>query len=693
MKLYNKFLGAAAILSLGLVAYSCDDDNNSYTPGDLPDGEQVYIPQSQTGNYTAPEDQLYDFELTVMRSKTDDAVSVPVTVTPQGDDVIVSAFTFPATVNFAAGSNTATYTFQCDATGLEYDEQQQFLFSIADEHTTPYGVSEIILTINKPAPWTLLGTGDYYDVYWGVADGEDDEPIDVTVWQNDLDPNLFRVQNPYRLWNGEDTFFEFYITVPGDTYFGQVVDVRGLVVYNDYYFTYNPNYDDDIYLVFPGRFTNYADPSFWVYNYVVAWQDDEQTLPGEIHISPFYYMFNTGGYNQTTSEPITIIFPGYDPMDLTTEVSYEGMLNGPDGSYNVLASVTLGPDVKSAKVGVGAGRDASVIADAIAEGDLESVTITENTQVKVAFDESNAPGYYTVVVVPYNGDVKGSPSSATFQWAGVGAPAEKWNSLGYVEYVDGYMSSMFLACYPYPEYVELQQSDENKQFYRLVEPYGEAYPYNEPGDWDTSMTSYLNFKVVSNSFAYVLESPQTIFWTPQVGYLTCSSYCAYFIDGQGITEAQLIQAGYGGTVANGVFSFPNYPLDDSGRLSYTELLAGWSGFGEGWYYANYAFDYDAYQETGEEVYITASNGYIWAPFQVDMSNPQASPALAQSLNNRSKNIINKFAFKPYLAQKADMKAKAKALKPATGAAGKKAKMSKSPVGASLIADKVKKVNK
>ena len=462
MKLYNKFL-TVAILASGAFFTGCSDDNEAhYVPAEQVEGPQAYIPGSVTTTFNVGDEQT-TCSFAVYRANTSDAVTVPLAISPIGSDTPNSVFVFPSSVSFAAGASQANYEFSVDGTQLEYNDQFQFTFKIDDSYATPYGPSEVVITVSKPAPWTLLGTGQYYDYYWGVQDTEDWQgPISVTVWQNDLNKNMFRVQNPYREWNGEDTFFEFYVTVAGQTYFGQVVDQNGLVVYNDYFVETHPTYDDDLYIVHPGRFNSTADPANWVYNRVLDYQ--ENGLPGEIELAPWYYMFNTGGWNYTTSPQISIIFPGYEVVDASISVVYNGVLTKADESLEVLADIELGADVEEAKVALIEGSNiTSDILSAIDEGTVEAITVTETGEVRIPFTPAGS-GKYSVVALSYFNNELRAYDYAVFNYT-VGTP-ETWSLVteGLYTYLEFWEENLGLE----PEILELYESDSTPGKFKIT---------------------------------------------------------------------------------------------------------------------------------------------------------------------------------------------------------------------------------
>ena len=106
MKYINKIL---SLFVIALIATSCDPDAESYTPGELEDGNQGIC---FVGNYTQTvevEPGITSFDLTLTRSLTDAAGTVDVTVINNEENIFVC----PSTVSFAAGEKTACrYAFQ-----------------------------------------------------------------------------------------------------------------------------------------------------------------------------------------------------------------------------------------------------------------------------------------------------------------------------------------------------------------------------------------------------------------------------------------------------------------------------------------------------------------------------------------------------------------------------------------------------
>lgn len=148
--------------------------------------------------------------------------------------------------------------------------------------------------------------------------------------------------------------------------------------------------------------------------------------------------------------------------------------------------------------------------------------------------------------------------------AGVPAP---WVSLGKATVVDDYITGFF-GVENVAWQVELQENQLYPGYYRLVNPYGAGYPYNEPGDFDASQDYYLEIHA---------EDPSKV-WIPITTYGMDWGY-GNFIFGSmaGLRIAQGkpdAAEGYYGQLEDGIITFP------AGAL-----LIGMSDYNDGGLYA------------------------------------------------------------------------------------------------------------
>ena len=262
----------------------------------------------------------------------------------------------------------------------------------------------------------------------------------------------------------------------------------------------------------------------------------------------------------------------------------------------------------------------------VAEGMLDGTT--QFTQLQTPGMQAlsfPSGGKYTIVAGGFRAESDGSTAlktTATLSFTYV-TPNENegWTSLGYVEYTDGYICSAYGAD-ALTYYVEVQESDEYEGYMRLVNPYGADYPYNEPGDWNPNVNSYLFFDLYNSNCVYVDYSPQTLDWGD--GVLSCYSYAAFMLSGGG-DYSDVIAQGANGVNRNGVITFP-----------FNTLLFG---LGEdGWYYANYLVDVDASNAAGKLVYIYGDDGEPIAPFKIDLTTMTDDPLAAATRSIFTKDL-------------------------------------------------------
>lgn len=201
-----------------------------------------------------------------------------------------------------------------------------------------------------------------------------------------------------------------------------------------------------------------------------------------------------------------------------------------------------------------AGVDAVVAAVRAGESVAEDVLADINT---TAGYTSLATGVadgtsYTVVVWGTNGY---QTVTAAAEFTTEKNP-EVFKSLGMAQYTDDIVGPMFRA--PTVTYeVEVQESVENPGKYRLVNPYGEVYPNNEPGDWDDSQDYYLTIHAENPEQVYIDLQPLGVDWG--MGMMYAYSYAAYYMD-NGYAPEQVAANGLFGVLKDGVITFPTKTL-------------------------------------------------------------------------------------------------------------------------------------
>ena len=161
-------------------------------------------------------------------------------------------------------------------------------------------------------------------------------------------------------------------------------------------------------------------------------------------------------------------------------------------------------------------------------------------------------GEYTIVAVAF--DKTGVAQSAnylTFEFAPAGQ-ASPWESLGMATYREDFVAGLFGIENVVYE-VEIQANTETPGLYRLVNPYGAAYPYNEEGDYDASKNYYVVIDAQDPTAVSIQNTSVGMNWG--YGEFSVWSLADYNL-ANGATKEQVAEAGMFGTLENGVITFP-----------------------------------------------------------------------------------------------------------------------------------------
>ena len=267
MKIYNKILLLSVIATAGVLS-SCSDDDG-YTPAPMP-GLFAYFDASTPSSFTLTNPET-PITLSVMRSEKEGALSIPVTVTPASETTQASTFSFPATIEFAAGENTSTFTFTYSVATIDMDDPQEFLIEIAKEYSSPYGISSHSITCVYPSTWTKVATGNYEYLVPSLGNST---PLDL--YQNDVNPSRYYIEGWMRSYDfaftvGDDNIIMVedqmtpYSISGSSLWVTDLVDYTGGTSYGQS--EYDPEEDtywfSNIYY-FSGGIYTYGDESFHV---------------------------------------------------------------------------------------------------------------------------------------------------------------------------------------------------------------------------------------------------------------------------------------------------------------------------------------------------------------------------------------------------------------------------------------------
>ena len=540
MKKYYSILLMALVTMVGFTACS---DSEDYQPGTV-SGVQVFFSNELPSQHNLSFDET-TFTIPINRYVTGEALTVNLTHTDK-----TGFLTIPSTVTFAAGESEAVITITYDAANMEYNNFVKDTITIADsEYTTPYGASAYAFSAGAPLTWKSLGTGKYIDDWFPYTGN-------VEILQCEQQPERFRVAAPYagfmddgsfEMTDDIDDYLELTIMQPGNSLGGVSITRNDLVYYSDYSTGANLlQYDDIINLLHPSRFTANTTEASWSYNRVLEF--DENGVPARIQLAPYYYMFNVGGFNQSQSDGvITIYFPGNDPKDYSLEMTYTGKNVDLEGDSFVSFTLTLGADVEEVKYALVPSATAEDAIYFIGAGVMDATSATANGDYQIQVTES---GRYALVVVAF-AEGKAVGSDYILVKCDVDAK-DVWKALGVGLYTEDVLCSLYGA--PAVTYeVEIEESLTRPGVYRLVNAYGENFPYNEEGDWDDSKDYYIEINAQDPEGVFIERQATGLDWGD--GEFLIQSYGSYNLD-YGSDFYVLKAAGVLGTLEDGVITFP-----------------------------------------------------------------------------------------------------------------------------------------
>lgn len=91
--------------------------------------------------------------------------------------------------------------------------------------------------------------------------------------------------------------------------------------------------------------------------------------------------------------------------------------------------------------------------------------------------------------------------------------------------------------------------------YRLVNPYGEAYPYNDPGDYDEDGKYYLEIDATDPNFVYIIGGDQGFDWG--YGMFSITSMVHYYMmNGNSLNAVKNARPDLFGTLKDGLITMP-----------------------------------------------------------------------------------------------------------------------------------------
>ena len=134
------------------------------------------------------------------------------------------------------------------------------------------------------------------------------------------------------------------------------------------------------------------------------------------------------------------------------------------------------------------------------------------------------------------------------------AQTEEWKSIGMATYTEDCVTTFFnVENVSYQ--VEVRENTNQPGLYRIINPYGAAYPYNAEGDYDTSKEYFIEIDATDPDGVYIPNLYGTgMNWG--YGEFSITSMAYYYMAAQGATFEEVKDGGYCGILADNVITFP-----------------------------------------------------------------------------------------------------------------------------------------
>lgn len=400
------YLAVVALVAGALTACNSDD----YTPGEVPEGAQVYFPNDVSLTYAVSADDTY-VDVPVKRVIADEALNVAILSTDES-----GLFSIPETVLFAAGSEDASLRISFDGNALEVAKPYEVTLLLKNDFTA-YGDKSVKVTIQIPAPWTSLGKGMWREDILNVWYDVDNLEYEVTIEESDLNPGYYRIVNLYA-----DGLL--------DALFNQ--DMSGYCVEKN--FLIDATDPDRVIIPAQEIGVDLDDGQIIVMSaisdYVSGLSED---VYGKMENGVITFPANgvcifddVGGDLTNVSGLLRIVLPGAEVTDYSLGAVYDGMKISSDGeTVAALFNLTFGADVDSYKYVIAEGdvtAEFETVVAGIVDGSLENIAegSVDANSIAVEFDKS---GMCSFVAVPYNaaGEAKtGNAIIVTFFFPGAG---------------------------------------------------------------------------------------------------------------------------------------------------------------------------------------------------------------------------------------------------------------------------------
>lgn len=365
--------------------------------------------------------------------------------------------------------------------------------------------------------WKLLGTGKYTDDIMTSAEEVESRTWEVQIYESETTPGFYRVENPYG--NGKCPYFE--------TTFECCDFLLHAENHDAVWMEYVELKDIEFGLNCPAYISDYAG------YYVAAGYFEPEEAIGYDMASGKYL----GGNITFEAESLILDFPDFGDEGLQVAANLSGLFcvslpGASDYSFSVERGDICTDNTLS--FAYKAGADVGAVKYGLYPGMLSFESKDEELFEKVASEGvaatdgaiTVAPEYgintLAVVAMTKEGDVIAKEIIYCF---GQQENADEWKNIGKAEYSEDVLASIWYDELTNVVYqVDIQESTKTPGRYRLIDPYGPAYPHYQ------DLVNDDNIPEGHNHHHYVVVDATD----PEKVFIEASPIGADFGDGQAI---------------------------------------------------------------------------------------------------------------------------------------------------------------
>ena len=503
MKLYN--ILTASALSLILAGAAGCTKEVDYEPAVAPTGAQIFFATTAASSFDLAEGQN-SVTVDVSRLSKSGAASANVKATATVGTQATDIFNIPSTVSFADGAETAPLTITFDFDKIVAETTYNISLELEGEGLATYGKTVQNISILY-APWSNWTKMDG-DTYWTTTFYGGTYSYDIYERKSLLNSSQVQYQVPdlieedHSITISVNTATKEVTVEPFDT--GDAYDATANIWMCDSYIYYTR-----------------INPKDYASDYEHASYFDPET--GVITVMMSYYVPGVGAW---ATEINTFQLPGYP--DYNISMTNAGTFISEAGQEYSILSVVKGNDVASYAISLKQGylsdEEVQEEVDAIV-ANSETILYNENRDFQFPIYEED---YYTCITVSYDaaGEAKGSNSYTFYNELNGVDWNEGWTTVTKsAEFNDVFFAGLWWSDV-YGWEVEVQESDDQPGYYRIVKPYanniydepverGHYYVYIDATDpdnvvVDASLTSY-GYYVMSVDAGKLVDGTKFVF--------------------------------------------------------------------------------------------------------------------------------------------------------------------------------------